>query len=156
MYHPILLSAADFATLIHPSFDAGSCHNRLEFYEIEDLNVLHCHPDKTDQGWERMPTCVPAVQTMIVRVWWNMNIREDGGDQIAGEKNGCVGKYENGVTVRDVVELLREALCDTETAMVSFYLDDIAGYRTTENWQRVEARMNTSEPPVRVTLDPIG
>lgn len=136
-YHPILLAAAKYTTLFHPGFDTSPCHNRLDFYEVEDLAVLHNHQEETHQTWERMLAYVPAVKNMEVTLLWRTNISADG-DCDDGEYNHVMVKNDEGITVWDVVEVVREALRDTETVLASQWMDEIHGYQRTYGWERIE------------------
>jgi hypothetical protein len=135
-YHPILLEPAKHSSLFHPSFDSGPCHNRFEFYEIEDLEVLLERSEKTDERWERMLACVPAVQKMNVALWWRNDIETDCPSWHHRRRAYYTVEKEAGVTVWDLVEVVRKTLWDTERVLKSHWLDGIEGYRKLDTWER--------------------
>lgn len=124
------MAAAKYTTLVHPSFDAGPCRNRLDFYEVEDLEVLYNHQEETHQTWERMLACVPAVKNMEVMLCWRTSTSTDGNFD-DGECNRVIVKNVEAITVWDVIGAVRKALRDTEMVLASPWMDGIHGYQRT-------------------------
>jgi hypothetical protein len=117
-HHPILKDTHAFASLIHPEFPGR--HQSFEFNDIQDLKFLEKEPENNNASWQKMLARVPMVKEMKTDVLWRMNIPYDRDEYWRGTEKNHILENENGVTVGDFVQLVRQELKNAATELTNF------------------------------------
>lgn len=128
-FHPIIGDLFSFSDLIHPSFKPEAEHESFEFYTLDDLKVLARKVKSKRESWEHMLACIPKVQTMDIELTWQINWCSEAYDHTGSQFEYRV-ENSAGVTVPDVVKVVRRGLRETETELRSYCcaMNEIIGY----------------------------
>jgi hypothetical protein len=116
-HHPILKDTHAFASLIYPEFPGR--YQSFEFNDVQDLKLLEKEPESNNASWQKMLARVLVVKKMKADVQWQMNIPYDRDNWRGTEKNHIL-ENDNGVTVGDFVQLVRQELKNAATELTNY------------------------------------
>ena len=117
-HHPILKDTHAFIDLIHPEFPGA--FESFEFTDVQDLKLLEKDAESNNASWQKMLARVPAVKKMKMVVLWRMSIQWDRSNEWDGTENYHTLENENGVTVGDFVQLVRQELKNAATELTNY------------------------------------
>jgi hypothetical protein len=109
----ILKYPFDYSDLIHPAFTPGPKYEQFQFTSFDDLNVLTQLPSSRGESWEGMMACVPIFEALTVKKEWRIIDNADTCDYKGSDIQTRISR-PNGITVWDVVHVLRSAIRNME------------------------------------------
>lgn len=117
-HHPILKDTHAFINLVHPEFPGA--FQSFKFNDIQDLKLLEKEPESNNASWQKMLARIPAVMKLKTEVRWRMNIPYDRDEDWEGTEKIHILENENGVTVGDFVQLVRQELKNAATELTNY------------------------------------
>ena len=120
-HHPILKDTHAFVKLIHPEFSrSGNVIDPFQFTDVQDLKLLEKEPESNNASWQKQLARVPAAKKLKLEVAWRMSIPYDEDHEWQGTEKNHVLENDNGVTVGDFVQVLRQELKNAATELTNY------------------------------------